>query len=141
MDRQLVGTWLLRSHQVEDRATGERSEPFGTAPSGVMIVLADGRMSVLITGEATATVPAPLIAYAGHCDVPSPGRFVTAVDVASIAPWVGTEQERGYTVAGDRLELSTASPQSGNDGAAEMRVATMVWVRETTPVATVATSD
>ncbi|UAJ09672.1 lipocalin-like domain-containing protein [Glacieibacterium megasporae] len=141
-DDALIGTWLLRSHQVEDRNTGERTEPFGSAPSGVLIVLADGRMSALITGQAVGDAGAPLIAYSGHYRVPSPGSFITAVDVASIAPWVGTEQARSYTVDGDRLELSTAPARMPNpDGTAETRVGRMVWVRETTAVASNQASD
>ncbi|MGI4880596.1 MAG: lipocalin-like domain-containing protein [Janthinobacterium lividum] len=143
-DDALIGTWLLRSHQVEDSQTGERTEPFGSAPSGVLIVLANGRMSALITGQPVtgAAGPAPLIAYSGHCRVPSPGSFVTAVDVASIAPWVGTEQARSYSVDGDRLELSTApASMPATDGTAETRVGRMVWVRETTAVAGNQASD
>lgn len=147
-DDALIGTWLLRSHQVEDQRTGERTEPFGSAPSGVLIILAGGRMSALITpgrpagstGEAAGA--APLVAYSGHYRVPSPGTFVTTVDVASIAQWVGTEQERSYTVAGDRLELSTAPARiPATDGNAESRVGRMVWVRETTAVASDEASD
>ncbi len=142
-DDALIGTWLLRSHQVEDRNTGERTEPFGSTPSGVLIVLPDGRMSALIVGQAVAdTGAAPLIAFSGHYRVPSPGSFVTAVDVASIAPWVGTEQARSYTIAGDRLELSTAPAlMPDSDGIAEARVGRMVWVRETTAVAGNQASD
>jgi hypothetical protein len=139
MDDALIGTWLLSSHHTEDSRTGERTESFGSAPSGVLIILADGRMSALITpgsSTAAATTPAPLVAYSGHYRVPSPGRFVTSVDVAWFAPWVGTEQERSYAVTGDRLELSTAPARMpGAGGQPETRVGTMVWVRETTAVA------
>lgn len=146
-DENLVGTWLLQSHEVEDRTTGERTEPFGSAPSGVLIVLADGRMSALITpgpsaGAAAAAGPAPIVAYSGRYRVPSPGRFVTAVDVAAIAPWVGTDQERSYSIAGDRLELSTAPARMPDaDGQPESRVGVMVWVREATAVASSGASD
>lgn len=141
-DDALIGTWLLRAHKVDNRATGERTEPFGATPSGVLIVLASGRMSVLITPGPSvepAAGPAPLVAYSGHYRIPSPGQFVTAVDVASIAPWVGTDQERNYTVAGDRLVLSTA-PTDG-DGTPAPMIGTMVWVRETTAVASGGASD
>nr|WP_295661049.1 lipocalin-like domain-containing protein [Polymorphobacter sp.] len=141
-DDALIGTWLLRSHQVEDSSTGERTEPFGSAPSGVLIILAGGRMSALITGQPVGDAAAPLIAYSGQYRVPSPGSFVTAVDVASMAPWVGTKQARSYTVDGNRLELSTAPARMPHaDGAAETRVGRMVWVRETTVVASGEASD
>jgi len=144
MDDALIGTWRLRSHQVEDRATGARIEPFGSDPSGVLIVLPDGRMSALITPDPSAeaaTGPAPIVSYSGQCRVPSPGRFVTTVDIAWLPAWVGTEQERSYTVTGDRLELSTAPARMPGAGEPESRVGLMVWVRETTTVASGGASD
>ena len=143
MDDALIGTWLLRSHRVADSATGEATEPFGSAPGGVLIVAADGRMSVLITPSAVPATAAPLlIAYSGHWRVPTPGRFVTTVDVASIPSWVGTEQARGYAVAGDRLELSTAPARMLDAaGSSETRIGTMVWDREMTAVASGGASD
>ncbi len=141
MDEALIGTWLLKSHQVEDRRTGGRSDPFGATPAGVLIILADGRMSALITPDpagAGTTGPAPIVAYSGHYRLPEAGLIVTAVDVASIAPWVGTDQERNYVVTGDRLELKT--PQAGSGDMAAM-VATMVWERETSAVASGGASD
>ena len=101
-------------------------------------------MSALITGEPTgaaAASPSPIIAYSGRYRVPSPGHLVTAVDVASIALWVGTEQARSYTIEGDRLELSTAPARMPDAGGHETRVGTMVWVREATAVASDETSD
>ena len=139
----LIGTWLRRSHRVADSATGETTEPFGSAPRGVLMVAADGRMSVVITPGTEPAAAAPLlIAYSGHWRVPAPGRFVTTVDVASIPSWVGTAQTRGYVVVGDRLELSTA-PARMLDAAdsSETRIGTMVWNRETTAVASGGASD
>ena len=151
IDEALIGTWLLRSHQVVDRRTGGRFDPFGAAPSGVLMLAASGRMVALITPGTETTVidkvsgrpqssapPPPLIAYSGRYRAPTSGIIVTTVDVASIAAWVGTDQERAYTLVGDRLELTT--PQVGDGDMAAM-VATMVWARETSAVASGGASD
>ncbi len=126
-----------------DSATSETTEPFGSAPRGVLMIAADGRMSVLITPGTVATAAAPLLtAYSRHWRVPNPGRFVTTVDVASIPSWVGTEQNRGYVVVGDRLELSTAPARMlDTAGGPETCIGTMVWNREMTPVASSGASD
>lgn len=146
-DEALIGTWLLQSHQTENRETGERTNAFGAVPAGVLIILAAGRMSALITpgkvvAAGPAAGPAPLVAYSGHFRVPSPGRSVTSVDIASIAPWIGTEQERYYAIDGEQLHLSTAPAQVPGDGAnAPTLVGHMVWVRETSAVASGGASD
>ncbi len=133
MDDRLIGTWLLRSHRVENMATGERSMPFGPAPSGVLVIGADGRMTALITPgtapHADGTAPAPLVAYSGRYRLLPSDRFVTAVDTAWLAAWVGTEQERHYTLSGDQLDLTTP-PAAPGGGDATPLIATMTWVRE-----------
>ncbi len=75
-DDALIGTWLLRSHRMEDRETGETTEPFGATPSGVLIIGADGRMAALITPGHGSDVadPAAMIAYSGRYRL-TPGRF------------------------------------------------------------------
>ncbi len=125
----LIGTWRLRSHQVEDKAAGTRSEPFGAAPSGLLVFGGDGYMSVLITADPAGAPPAtPLLAYAGPYRVQS-DRLVTTVEVAWVAAWVGSEQVRGLRLDGERLELTTL-PTTLPGGSAPL-VATLVWTRAT----------
>ena len=142
-DDALIGTWLLRSHRMEDTATGEHSEPFGATPSGVLMIQPGGRMAALITPGygSDAADPAAMIAYSGRYRL-APGRFITTVDVAWFAPWLGSEQERAYVITGDELEISTAPavmPQA--DGAMATKVGILSWVRETTAVAGGGASD
>jgi hypothetical protein len=140
-DDALIGTWLLRSHRMEDRETGETTEPFGATPSGVLIIGADGRMAALFTGHGTDGAEPALIAYSGRYRL-TPGRLITTVDVASFALWVGSEQERAYAITGDALEISTApAAMPGVDGAMATKVRRMEWVRETSAVASGGTSD
>jgi hypothetical protein len=45
----ICGVWLLRSYYLENTATGERTEPFGSSPNGVLVLLPEGRMIGMIT--------------------------------------------------------------------------------------------
>jgi hypothetical protein len=47
----IVGTWRLVSFEREYQAGGEREYPMGKAPTGYILFLPEGRMTVVITGE------------------------------------------------------------------------------------------
>jgi len=52
----LVGAWRLVSFETEDRANGERRPPFGVHPKGRLLLLENGLMIAILTGEGR---PAP----------------------------------------------------------------------------------
>jgi hypothetical protein len=132
------GVWLLRSYYLENTATGERSEPFGPGPNGVLILLPEGRMAGIVTPShqprpvteaAQAEAFRKLIAYSGRYRLEPPDRFVTAVDVAWFEPWVGSEQARSFRVHDDGLDIisdPTTTPLTGDD----LVVGVLSWIRE-----------
>ena len=48
---KIVGVWKLVSFEREYQAGGEREYPMGKAPTGYILFLPEGRMTVVITGE------------------------------------------------------------------------------------------
>jgi hypothetical protein len=117
-----VGTWRLVSWELRD-AAGTTSYPFGRQALGYLLYTRDGYMSVTlmradrprfaaadILGGALseqAGAAATYIAYAGPYRVWAE-TVVHHVEVSLFPNWIGTEQERYYAFAGDRLTLSTA---------------------------------
>jgi Lipocalin-like domain len=86
----ICGVWLLRSYYLENTATGERTEPFGSSPNGVLVLLPEGRMIGMITPSQQkrpvteadhADAFQKLIAYSRRYRLEPPNRFVTTVDV------------------------------------------------------------
>ena len=71
------------------------------------------------------------VAYSGRYRLEPPDRLVTAVDVAWIDAWVGTDQVRTYALDGDTLDLRTpAGRMPQGDGAEATVMGIMSWVRE-----------
>ena len=112
----LVGSWQLVSFEREYQATGEREFPMGESPTGYILVLTEGRMAVVITGEGRkapttdqdrAGLLNSLVAYTGSYRVDG-DKWITTVDVSANPAWVGTEQTRTFRVTGDRLQEMTA---------------------------------
>lgn len=145
MKSSILGAWKLRSFYMEAVDTKERSEPFGPAPRGSLILHSDGRMAALLTpGKApTSTSEADqapavqkLIAYSGRFRLESPDRLVTAVDVASFPHWIGTDQVRTYAFDGENLHLFTPQGPMPRPGADPVTViGILTWTREAaTPV-------
>lgn len=115
-DTKLHGSWRLVSFETELQETKERTQPWGADPQGSLIFGADGRMMVLLTAkvrepgntdEKLAALFRTIVAYTGRYRVED-DRFVTKVDACWNEAWNGTEQERFYTLDGDRLEVRTA---------------------------------
>lgn len=111
----LVGTWRLVSFEREFQAGGDREYPMGKSPSGYIHFLPEGRMAVVITGEGRkapatdqdrADLLNTLVAYAGTYRVER-DKWITTVQVSANPAWVGTEQQRTFVVAGDRLQEMT----------------------------------
>jgi hypothetical protein len=70
-----------------------------------------------------------LIAYSGRYHLEEPDRFVTAVDVAWFAPWVGSQQARRYRLHDNGLDIvsePTTTPLTGDD----LVVGVLSWLRE-----------
>ena len=112
----VVGTWRLVSFEREYQAGGEREYPMGKAPTGYILFLPEGRMTVVITGEGRtapntdqdrAGLYNTLVAYTGRYRVDG-DKWITTLDVSANPAWVGTEQTRSFRVAGDRLQEMTS---------------------------------
>jgi ribosomal protein L31 len=108
----LTGRWNLTEFKREFSDTGETVDVMGPTPRGTLSVSPDGYVSVLSTAaERAADAPpeklfATLMAYGGPCVVDAQ-RFTTQVEVAWHPAWVGTQQVRNYTIAGDELRIMT----------------------------------
>jgi hypothetical protein len=112
----LVGLWRLREFAREYQATGERESPMGSAPTGYILFLPEGRMAVVITGEGRkapttdqdrVSLLNSLVAYTGPYRVDGE-KWITTVEVSANPAWVGTEQTRAFQLTGDRLQETTA---------------------------------
>jgi hypothetical protein len=112
----LVGLWRLRSFQREYQATGDREYPMGMVPSGYILFLPEGRMTVVITGEGRkapttdedrAGLFKSLVAYTGPYRVDGT-QWITTVEVSANPAAVTTEQTRAFEISGDRLQEMTA---------------------------------
>jgi Lipocalin-like domain len=135
---EICGVWLLQSYRLENTSTGERIEPFGADPSGVLILLPEGRMAGLVTPSDRAQPVTEadqaeafqkLIAYSGRFRLDPPDRFVTNVDVAWFQPWVGSQQARRYRLRDNRLDIvsdPTTTPLTGDD----LVIGVLSWIRE-----------
>ena len=92
------------SFEREYQAGGEREYPMGKAPTGYILFLPEGRMTVVITGEGR-TAPTTdqdraglynsLVAYTGRYRVDG-DKWITTLDVSANPAWVGTEQTRSF---------------------------------------------
>jgi hypothetical protein len=112
----LVGLWRLREFAREYQTTGEREYPMGFAPTGYILFLPEGRMTVVITGEGRkppttdqdrAGLFKSLVAYTGPYRVDG-DKWITTVEVSANPASVGTEQPRAFEISGDRLQEMTA---------------------------------
>lgn len=136
---KVIGVWILRSCRVEDAETGQRLDPFGPSPSGVLIIHPGGRMATMTTPK---DQPTPLteadraaafqnlVAYSGKYRLDPPDRFITTVDVAWFQPWIGTEQARTYKISGDTLDIVTAPMRT--PWTKGLAIGVLSWVREGT---------
>lgn len=140
-DADIVGTWRLESWIAQDQETGATVDVFGAKPAGYLIYTAGGRMTVNLTAdgrqplsgdrfstpaEERALAFSTGIAYSGTYTVK--GDAVThRVEVASFQNWVGTEQIRYATVAGDTLTMKTPPIPGPPDG--RKKVMTLVLKR------------
>ena len=110
---KVIGTWKLVSYEIEIQASGTKEPAMGQNPTGYAVFNTDGRVFLLITGDARkpaktaqerAELFTTLIAYTGTYRVEA-DKWTTKVEVAWIPEWVGTEQVRTLKVDGERLQV------------------------------------
>jgi len=139
VDDPLRGVWALVSYSAKDVASGEVIYPYGERAKGYLIYAEGRRMSALVTAEdrkplsampgrveeraeAFSTSTAYMGTYRWEGD-----RVVHDVDVAVNPSWVGVQQVRNATLAGNRLTLTIPPAPMQPDG--KVRVGTLVWER------------
>ncbi|CAN5670116.1 hypothetical protein BH23CHL8_BH23CHL8_16860 [soil metagenome] len=118
----LVGTWLLRTWELEDE-DGSIETPFGPEPQGIVVYTADGRMVTTIgrpdrvpagrdllgvDDAARLAAVSTFIAYSGTFQVEG-DDVIHTVDMSLDPAWVGTRQRRHMRLGDDghTLTLST----------------------------------
>jgi hypothetical protein len=134
----ITGVWHLTSYLLKNLATGESTNVFGANPSGILILLPEGRMAAIMTPSGQpppltdvnrARAFRELIAYSGRYRLEPPDRFVTTVDVAWFQPWLGTEQARSFNLDGETLNIVTDPSTTPLTGDAPV-VGVLSWQRE-----------
>ena len=87
--------------------------PMGEKPTGYAVFTREGRVFFILTGElrepATndeerAGLLNTLVAYTGTYRVEG-NKWITKVDAAWNVEWLGTDQERFFTLSGNRLNV------------------------------------
>lgn len=136
-DQALVGTWKLLSCVLEDVATGEHEQVWGSKPNGYIVMTPEGRWIVLQTAEGRRAPQndedriaafKSLLAYSGKYRTDG-GKIVISVDIAADESWNGTEQVRFYKLEGDTLHIEAAPQPYANFGGRVMR-GILVWKKE-----------
>jgi len=112
----LQGWWRLLSSEVEFRDSHEREPMYGVPAQGYLIFTPEGRMMAYVeacgrkaptTDKERAGAYHSMAAYSGRYRVEG-DRWITSVDVAWNADWLGTEQDRRFLLQSD--ELFVVSP-------------------------------
>jgi hypothetical protein len=110
---RIVGSWRVITYELEFQDGGERKLPLGTSPRGYLVFGQDNRMMAYLeasgrkaprSDEERSTAYRTLIAYTGKFRIDG-DKWVTKVDASWNVEWVGTDQERHFTLDGDRLTV------------------------------------
>jgi len=110
---RIVGSWRLVSYELEFQDGGERLFPLGAHPNGYLVFGPDGRMMAYLeaagrtaprSDEERSAAYRTLLAYTGRYRVDG-DKWITKVDGAWNVGWSGTDQERFFTLDGDRLSV------------------------------------
>jgi hypothetical protein len=134
----IVGVWTLVSVTVD--RDGNKSQPFGPNPKGLLIFERDGHFSLVamrndlpkvasnnrMTGTPSENreIVRGSTAYFGTYTASDADRMFTLhVDGATFPNWVGTDQKRIFTITGDQLRYTNSS-RSGGEG-----TSLVVWRR------------
>lgn len=114
---ELFGNWKLVSLQFVVTETGECSDMYGADPLGYLFITPDRRMMTVITsrdreasdsGSGDAALFRSMMAYSGRFRTEGEDQFITEVEVSWHPGWLGTEQARTFSIAGDILSIATA---------------------------------
>jgi len=120
IENPLVGTWRLVSIIRVDPKSGEKSEPWGKNPKGLITYTADGRMNVVFSNENMPVLDSKAtdkeiieehrraVAYAGTYKVENGVAFHT-IEVSNRGHYLGTTQRRPFTIAGRQVSLFSAA--------------------------------
>ena len=116
-----VGTWRLLSLEVR-RADGQVSYPWGQDAVGYIMYSQDGYMSVAFmcanrrrfaagdilggTTEEKVAAAVTFVAYCGRYEILG-DRVIHHIEVSFFPNWTGADQERFYSLDGDKLSLYT----------------------------------
>jgi hypothetical protein len=134
----VVGTWLLVS---ETAHQGDKTtEPLGPNPLGSIMFDRGGRFMLLIarpglpkfaaskrdagTPEENKAVLAGLLAFIGTYSVSEADHVLTLhVEASTFPNWIGADQKRSFTLAGDEMKWTNRTPAIGAE------VVEVVWRR------------
>ena len=134
---RLAGSWRLVSFHSEIQDSTERAPLYGDSPKGYIVFTPEGRTMSYIeasgrkqpqTDDERSAAFRTLLAYTGKYRIEG-DKFITSVDGAWNAVWVGTDQVRNFKVEGDRLHIITnwsKAPMYKN----RVGRAVLVWERE-----------
>ena len=133
---ELIGTWRLMSFELRS-PDGTVSHPFGKDARGYLFYNEQGFMSAAFMGADSARPDSDDLAevakgvnfdafnaYCGPYEVKD-NRVVHHVEVSSLPQFTGTDQERLFSIDGDRLVLETVPLQI----ASEAPVGLLIWER------------
>jgi Lipocalin-like domain len=137
----VVGTWKLVSY-VTETADGKRTFPLGDDAVGMAIYLPNGRVSIQFmkrdrpkfasgdawrgTLEEERAAFESYFAYAGRYTLDAQRSTVTHhLEISSTPNYVGTDLQRTFTLAGNRLTLRTPPRML----AGQTSTSTLVWER------------
>ena len=110
---RIVGSWKVVSYELEFQDGSEGRFPLGRHPNGYLVFGADGRMMAYLesdarkapkTDEERSAAYRTLMAYTGKYRVQG-DKWITKVDAAWNVEWRGTDQERSFTLSGNRLTV------------------------------------
>ena len=137
----LAGAWTLVS-VVNILPDGTRTEPYGPAPQGLLLLDAEGRYSLQIfragragfasgdknrgTAEEYKATVEGTNSHFGRYAVDRAGGVITfRIELASFPNWEGTEQKRSFSRTGTELRYSVPTTTNGAGVTGEV-----VWRRE-----------
>ncbi|MFK4442561.1 hypothetical protein ABH944_002212 [Caballeronia udeis] len=134
-----IGTWKLESFTDEDVETGQKTNLFGTHPSGYLNYGPDGRMYAILikdgrkapdtlvpTDAERVDLYSGLITYAGTYSIEG-DKISHHVDASWNQSWTGTTQVRQFRIDGNVLYIKTLpakNPITGKDSSA-----VLIWTR------------
>ncbi|MFB6439891.1 lipocalin-like domain-containing protein [Streptomyces sp. NPDC056411] len=103
----VVGTWRLVSfHETDETGTARHEGPLGPDPTGQLMYLPDGQVSVHMMRAPDAPPGTPsYMGYSGTWRLVDGTTLVHRIAITPRRDWVGTEQARDVVREEDRLTL------------------------------------